>query len=198
MKTVVRPLLAMLLCTALRLLPGQSVFAQETSPQISASQDESKTLYRLAEFVEWPEASAQRNSTFNFCILGKDPFGKTLEDAVLGHPVDDKPTMIVRGSYIDELGLCNILFISSSETKGLPKILSKLRNKSILTVSEAPNFAEAGGIIQFTKSAGRTSFVINMDAAERAGLRVRAQLLSLATLVHENGGARKSELKSRE
>lgn len=99
--------------------------------------------------------------------------------------------MIVRGSQFEDVGRCNVLFISSSEDKRLPRILRRVGDKNILTVSEATDFAGNGGVIQFLKDDNRIRFVINVDAAQRAGLRIRAQLLSLAKVVHNGEFATK-------
>jgi uncharacterized protein DUF4154 len=185
MKTVRFSSLAFLLCAAVCLPVSQLVFAQDPPAQVPDGRAEAEALYHLAEFVEWPaERNVKGGATFNFCILGRDPFGGLLDDAVLGHPIGEKPTMIVRGSEFGDLGRCDVLFISSSEVKRLPKILRQVGDKNILTVSEAAGFVGDGGIIQFLKADNRISFAINVDAAQRAGLRIRAQLLSLAKLVH--------------
>lgn len=186
MKTVRHSLLAILLCAGMSLCIYANSPAQTRTPQNSRAQIESETLYHIAEFVEWPETASRRETTFNFCILGQDPFGASLEDAVLGRQIDQKPTMILRASRIGDLISCNVLFISSSETARLPKILPKLRNKNILTVSESPDFAASGGVIQLLKSEERINLEINVDAAQRAGLKIRAQLLSLSKIFHEN------------
>ena len=148
---------------------------------------ETEALYHLAEFVEWPpEETVVRGPTFNFCLLGQDPFGSLLDDAVLGHPIGEKPTMVVRGNQFGNMSRCDVLFISSSEAKRLPKILQQVGAKNILTVSDDADFVGDGGIIQFLNNKGHLTFVINVDAAKRAGLRIQAQLLSLAKVVHDN------------
>lgn len=200
MMTVRSSLMSVLLCTALCLLCVTWVYAQDQTQKDAEARAESEALYSLAEFVQWPDAANLPGAvTFNFCVLGQDPLGQSLDEVVLGHPVGEKPTMIVRGNNINDLGRCDVLFVSSSETKRLPKILPKLRDRSTLTVSDIPSFATDGGIIQLSKNDARISFVINMDASQRAHLNVRAQLLALATVVHEDGSStKKNDLNSRE
>lgn len=185
MKGDCRPLRAIFLCAAICLLPGGLIFAQAQPAPSPAGQQESEALYRLTEFVDWPPAAgSQAGATFHFCILGQDPFGASLDDTVLGHPVGNEQTTIVRGNRLSDMGHCDVLFVGSSEIKQIPKILSKLRDKGVLTVSKATDFAANGGIIQFSYDEDHLSFVINVDAAQKAGLKIRAQLLSLAKIVH--------------
>lgn len=201
MKTLRNSKFAICVCAGISFCLGGISIAQTRAPQNSAAQLESETLYHIAEFVEWPEAASRPGATFNFCVLGQDPLGSSLDEAVLGRPIGEKPAMILRASRMSYLTSCNILFISSSETARLAKILSKLRNKSIVTVSESPDFAASGGIIQLLRSGDRINLLINVDAAQRAGLRLRAQLLSLARIVHDDeflstaGGPRSREIQ---
>lgn len=185
MKTARFLSLAILLCTALLPLASELILAQDPPARAPEGQAEAEALYRLAEFVEWPAGkNVNEVATFNFCVLGRDPFGGVLDDVVLGHPIDGKPSMIVRGNQFGDLGRCDVLYIGASETKRLLRILRQVGAKNVLTVSDAADFAGNGGAIQFLKDGNRIRFVINVDAAQRAGLRVRAQLLSLATVVH--------------
>lgn len=153
---------------------------------------EAEDLRQFAEFVEWPQSANARNgkadSTINFCILGRDPFGTSLDEFILGHLVDDREPTIVRGKRFENLGACDVLFVSSSEIKRQSRILEQLGSSGVLTVGETSDFAASGGIIQFVQDGGRVSFVINVDAASRAGLKIRAGLLALARVVHDNPG----------
>ena len=186
MRTVRNSLFSFFVCSGISLCLGGISIAQTRSQQDSLAQTESETLYHIAEFVEWPEAPSRPGATFNFCILGQDPLGSSLDEVVLGHTIDEKPTMILRAGRMSYMTSCNILLISSSETARLPKILPKLRNKNTVTVSESPDFAASGGIIQLLRGGDRINLLINVDAAQRAGLRIRAQLLSLARIVHDD------------
>ncbi|MHB8638599.1 MAG: YfiR family protein [Candidatus Acidiferrales bacterium] len=150
---------------------------------------EAEDLGHFAEFVEWPAVRDQAASrTINFCILGRDPFGAALEQSILGHPIGNRSAAIVRGKRLQDLGECDVLFVSSSEAKRQTEILKQLGQSHVLTVGETTDFAATGGIIQFVQDGDRVGFVINVDAAGRAGLRIRAELLALAHVVHDNPG----------
>jgi hypothetical protein len=72
----------------------------------------------------------------------------------------------------------------------LPEIIGQLRGASVLVVGETDGFAQAGGTVQFTLEEDRVRFMINPDAAERAGLRLSSKLLALAKIVHDDAGGR--------
>lgn len=170
------------------LLAGPCSTAQQ-SLTVAIHQAQSEYLRSFADFIEW---SAPResftNKTINFCVLGRDPFGGLLDRSVLGHPVGERQTIITRAQHFEDMGSCDILFISSSEAKHEGKIFQLLANKNVLTVGDTDDFAVRGGIIQFVVNDGHVSFLINVDAAARAGLKIRASLLALAKIVHDEPG----------
>lgn len=144
-------------------------------------------LYNFAKFVEWPDGTfANSTSALTVCVLGKDPFGKVLDDAILGKRIAEHPAILARGKRIQDLPECQIIFVSASDSPQLPEILRALHGRKALVVGETENFAGSGGAIQFVLEANRVRFAINTDAADRAGLKVSSKLLALATIVHDN------------
>lgn len=156
---------------------------------------EAEDLHHFAEFVEWPQSANGGNkgkgTSINFCVLGQDPFGTSLDNSILGHLIDDRQPVVVRGKRLEDFGECDVLFVSSSETKRQSRILDQLGSSGVLTVGETSDFAASGGVIQFVQEGDRVSFLINVDAADRAGLKIRAALLALARVVHD--GPRKRD-----
>lgn len=173
------------------LLAGQGVSAAQGA-SAQDYQAQSEYIRSFADFVDWSSSVPSRASseTIFFCVLGRDPYGDLLDKSVLGHPVGGRRTIITRARSLEDLGTCDILFISPSETKHETKIFKRLRNKDVLTVGDTDNFAIHGGIIQFVTNQGHVRFLINVDAAQRAGLKIRASLLALATIVHDGPGKR--------
>jgi hypothetical protein len=64
--------------------------------------------------------------------------------------------------------------------------MQELRNRPVLTVSDLPQFLEAGGIIAFSTEA-RVQLHINPPAAQRAGLTISSKLLRVAKVVEAKG-----------
>ena len=56
----------------------------------------------------------------------------------------------------------------------------------MLTVSEDPGFIQHGGIINLTRDGGKIRFEINPDAAEKNGLKLGSELLSVGKVVRQN------------
>ncbi len=171
---------AVLRLATVLLLSLESGFAQDSQP--SEYQLKAAFLYHFAQFTEWPaSAFAREDAPLVIGILGENPFGAALEQTLRGktlmkHPVSAR----VLSSVADATNGCHILFVSSSEKKRLPEIISALGKASILTVGESDRFTETGGMINFVRQGNKIRFQINDGAARTAGLQIRSKLLSLA------------------
>ena len=144
-------------------------------------------LFNFAKFIDWPATSfSSPQSPFIVCILGTDPFGHAMDDVLRDKSIDNRPVVISRLKNITEAKQCHMVFVSQSETARLADIIQELRGARILLVGESDGFAAAGGMIQFTREDNHVRFLINSDAADRAGLKVSSKLLSLARVVHDS------------
>jgi hypothetical protein len=140
-------------------------------------------LYNFAKFVEWPAGSfVDDNSPIILCIIGHDPFGELL-NALRDKVIDGRRFLIKRISSVEALEECHILFISSSERRNLSQILQIVKNKSVLTVGDTNGFAQSGVVINIIPAERRLGFEINVEAAQRAQLKISSQLLKLARIV---------------
>lgn len=142
-------------------------------------------VYNFARFVEWPsERSQEPDGPFTLSVLGKDPFGASLE-SIRGKRVKGRDMEIRRVDGIENLQRCHILFISGSEKENLSRILMKVSDWPVLTVSDMDGFAHRGGMINFRTVEKKIRFEINLNAAERTGLKISSKLLKLAKIVKE-------------
>lgn len=144
-------------------------------------------LFNFAKFIDWPATNfSSPQSPFIICILGTDPFGHAMDDVLRDKSIDNRPVVISRLKNITEAKQCHMVFVSQSETARLADIIQELRGARILLVGESDGFAAAGGMIQFTREDNHVRFLINSDAADRAGLKVSSKLLSLARVIHDS------------
>jgi hypothetical protein len=154
---------------------------------------EVKAVYLLnfGRFATWPPGATADRSMFGVCVLGRDPFGPTLDMAVAGETIDARPVVAKRvGKFQDATG-CRILFVGASESHQLKQIFENADRAAMLTVSDLPQFAELGGMIQFVSEGNKVRFAVNVLAAQRAGLTFSSELLRVATTVKTTGeGAR--------
>ena len=141
-------------------------------------------LLNFVQFVTWPAAAfPERHTPIIIGILGNDPFGPFLEDAVRGEVIDGRPLAITRFQGVEEAMYSHILFVSKSERGRLSAILAAVQDKSILTVGDTEAFARQGGIINFITVDNKVRYEINLAAAKRAHLDISSKLLRLAKIV---------------
>jgi hypothetical protein len=152
-------------------------------------------LYNFAKFVDWPpQAFKSGGDPISICILGKDPFGGALEQAVHGQVVQGRPfsvRQVADGSsevhpdvHAEQwMGACHILFVSSSERKRLASVFREIKTTGVLTVGESDNFTAEGGIVNFRIEEGSVRIQINVDAAAQQQIHISSKLLGVAEIV---------------
>lgn len=159
------------------------------APALSATQPQTPTEYEVkaafllnfARFIEWPP----EYETGPICIgiVGQDPFGPVLDEAIKGQGVNGRAFVVRRFRKHQEAAACHIVFFGASEESRLPSLLTRLQPGAVLTVGETPEFCRKGGIINFELAGNRVRFEINFGAAHAARLHISSKLLSLATRV---------------
>jgi hypothetical protein len=145
-------------------------------------------LYNFGRFVAWP-ASAPADESFSICVLGHDPFGQILDTTLRGLSIDSKAVTVRRLVKPQEASRCRIVFISESEAPQLKETLAALEKSSALTVSDIPQFAQRGGVIQFVLAGNRVRFEINLTMAQSMGLVLSSDLLKVAIAVRKSVSA---------
>lgn len=156
------------------------VYAQRGKP--TQFDIEAVYLYQFGRFIQWPTQAAATEA-FPICVLGRDPFGKTLDSTISGEKIGNMPLRADRIEDLDDVKHCRILYIGPSEDSRLDTILSKVGSSSVLTVSDLPDFESHGGMIQFIVEDSRVRFEINVTVARKSGLNISSQLLKVAAQV---------------
>lgn len=175
------------------LLAGFSPVSQSTASEISDYRLKALYIYNLALFTEWPSEFFLNKKNITIGILGKDPFGDSFS-LIEGRELRGREVVIRRFENVEDLEVCHILFISSSEKDRMSEIVENIKDWRVLTVSDMPNFARLGGIVGLVMDNDgealnksiikrRKRFEINLDAAEQAGLKIRSRFLRLADII---------------
>jgi len=147
-------------------------------------------LFNFAQFVEWPpEAFSGPSEPFVIGVLGDDPFGPYLDETVRGEKVNNRPISVVRFARVEDMKTCHILYISHSEAGRLPDILSAIKGRSILTVSDVEASGRLGGMIRFVTENNKVRLRIDNEAAKSAGLKISSKLLRPSQVVSLRKGA---------
>ena len=141
-------------------------------------------LFHFAQFIEWPPgAFKDAGAPMTYCTVGEDPFRGALEAALNGKIVGARVLRVVHFKQVEEVRECQVVFLGGLGKKTDPEALKALADRPVLTVGEAQEFAQDGGMIGFRLEENKVRFEINLAAAERAGLKISARLLALASKV---------------
>jgi hypothetical protein len=145
-------------------------------------------LYNFSKYVEWPEGTFQAPATpFVICIVGVDPFGGRLDQAIAGKTSGDaRPLEVRRFKKADAIGLraCQMAFLSKSEMQRTAALVDTLKNLPIFTVADFAPFADIGGIADLRIDGTKVKVDLNMNAANRAKLKISGKLQRVANLVN--------------
>jgi hypothetical protein len=143
-------------------------------------------LYNLPDFTEWPSSDLKKSDTLiKACLLGRLSFqshyklfqGRKLKGRTLDIRSIDEP---------EQATDCHLVVITPSSKKQLSSILDSLSGTSVLTISDSPDFASRGGMIELTTVDLHIRLIINHAAAKKAGLQLHSSLLDLATIVENS------------
>jgi hypothetical protein len=142
-------------------------------------------LLRIAQFTDWPADSEQLAQPFVIGVLGQDPFGSILEQAVEGERISGRPIVVRRYAELADLAPYDLLFVAASHQQAMARLLARLKGWQTLTVADFAGFVGRGGAVELFLDEGRVRFRIDRDAAQAAGLVLRSQLLRAAATVKE-------------
>ena len=140
-------------------------------------------LYKFGSFVEWPNGSfSGPRSPVQLCVVGQDPFGRTLDQLVRGQTINGRPIEVKRLSVIGPGSGCHIAFLGGSSEQSPGAAARALEHDAVLTVSDGG--AGAGrAAIEFMIKDNRVRFRIDQKAAAACGLTISSKLLALAVEV---------------
>lgn len=141
-------------------------------------------LFHFAQFVEWPpETFKDSGSPLLYCTIGEDPFHGVLDASLNGKTIGARSLQVRHVTQPSELQACHVVFLAEKEKKLFPVILELLKGNSVLIVGESGHFVQEGGTIGFCLEENKMRFEINLEAAQKARLKISSRLLALAKTV---------------
>jgi YfiR/HmsC-like len=157
-----------------------SVLAQSNTVELAIK---ATYLYKFPPFVEWPASALPPGGYFAICIVGDDPFGAMLDQAVTGQQIKDRPILVRRMVIFNADAGCQIVYATGSAMQPVPVILAALRGRPVLSVTDSDREGQPRGILNFMIAENRIRFEIDDAAAAESGLVISSKLLSLAIRV---------------
>jgi hypothetical protein len=157
---------------------------------LSESGEKVAFLLKFATFTDWPHevaAPSPRHRAemppFKIGFLGGEELRKAADESVKTSQIKGRPVAFLNLQDASDVANCRVVFIAAPEAAQVDDVLQALKGKPVLTVSDVPGFAGHGGMVGFIKEDGKLRFEVNVEAAEKAGLKLSAKLLQCSKVV---------------
>lgn len=152
-------------------------------------------LHQFPGYVQWPQRAGETNpAPWRIGVLGDDPFGDALNQVTKGQPIAGREFIIIHATRAEDLRTCDLVYVGLKDEDKIKEALATLAGRPILTVSDAENFLELGGVIrmEIPKRVGNARFSLNLDQARTVGLKISTEMQELSTQVLKDGKLKKT------
>jgi len=170
-----------LLCAAWTIGPSPA-YAQQSTAAYSEDAIKAVFLYRFAAYVVWPP-SRSTDPVFTIGVINADGVADELERLLAHHMVKDRRARVRRISNPGDIGDSMIVYVGGGGTQALQTVLAHIERAPVLLVTDAERGLDSGSAINFRIVDSHVRFEVSLAAADRAGLSIRSELLSVAIRV---------------
>jgi hypothetical protein len=154
--------------------------------QAVSSEDQLKAafVFHFAQLVEWPQdALGADGKPLIICTAEDNSHSAALDSVVSGKQIGTHPVQTRRLHPKDDIHGCHLVVILGKDKQSATELLDHLKDAPVLTVGDSEDFAPSGGIIGLSLLNNKICFDINLNAAQRANLKISSRLLLLARTV---------------
>jgi YfiR/HmsC-like len=137
----------------------------------------------LLNFGKFVRQGQPPRSSFDICLVGHDSMGPTIDKLAANQAIDNRPVHVRRLKDVTQARSCEIVYFSPSENDRLREDLALLPSPDALTVCDASDFLDRGGMIQFLLIDKHVRFTVNLSAVNHAHLLLSSELLRVALSV---------------
>jgi YfiR/HmsC-like len=143
-------------------------------------------VVNFTKFADW--SSLAPDSPIVMCVVGDEPVAAALAAITRGQQIGGHPIQLLRLPAPPPPAPCHVLWVPATAVPAAGEMLRTVRDRLVLTVSDAARFALSTGIIELYVDNGRMRFAINVTAAQRSHLKLSSRLLGLARIVRDDDG----------
>jgi hypothetical protein len=143
-------------------------------------------LYNFTRFVQWPAAAFEEpEDPVHVCVVADAGFERAIDEVLANERVSGRPLTRLSPREVEATRGCQVLFVARSAQSRAAAILASARTRPVLTVGDADDFLQRGGIIGFVIEDGRVRFDVDLARARANGLTISSRLLQVARRVVE-------------
>jgi hypothetical protein len=160
---------------------GLFLLAGSAGAALEENEVKAALVYNLTLFTEWPPGSLA-TTNFNLCALTDN---EAMAEALVrlnGKTVKGARLLVWRKRGLHDLGACQAVYLGETSTPPREERIAQLAGHPVLSIADigAPL---PGAIISLGMAGERIHFDIDLNLAQRAGLRLDAKLLRLGRSV---------------
>jgi hypothetical protein len=138
-------------------------------------------LYKIAQYVEWPNASfPQPDTPLTIGVVGSEPLATELSQILTGRTAHDRPLRVRRLKASEPLEGVHVLFLGRKEIGQLDQLALKAQQRSILVATESEGALARGSVINFVIKEGRVRFEVSLASAKKSNVKLSSRLLAVA------------------
>lgn len=140
-------------------------------------------IYNFTKYIEWPDS--YKEGSFVIGFLGSNSaLLNELSKMAETKKVGTQPIHIRNINTIGENDKYNIIYILSDNSTQLSEVLSKIKGKSTLVVTEKPGLAKQGSGINFVIVENKQKIELNKSNIEKYKLKIAATLVDMSLSVN--------------
>jgi hypothetical protein len=142
-------------------------------------------IYRFTGYVEWPPASLDGAPAFTIAVLGSPGVARELARFAVHRPIRNLPVMVRRIESVAQADGAHVLYVGPEFSGSHRSLVKAVGNRPVLLITDSPRGLDDGSVLNFVLVDRRVRFEVSLAAAQRAGIRLSSELLSVATRVLE-------------
>lgn len=152
-------------------------------------------VLNFLKFSSWP-ASASESTGPGLVVasIGDGPLAPALKKILENKTVRGQPVEVQiyrdAAEWLQAKRPCHAIFLTPQAGAAWAELRAAVAGRPVLTIAEVPGFCAAGGMLNLFEERNRVRFEANPEAVKAAGLKLRSELLKLATIVKTTGGTR--------
>ena len=156
------------------------VFAQAQSAQ-DPLDVKRMFIYHFIKHIDWPQTA---DNIFVMTVIGDKEVYDKMKFAFSGKDNRTGREYVVKyADNIQDLEDSELVFLSKSSSKYADDLVASFDKKPILLITDKLGLGKKGSGINFKEIGNTLRFELNLEALQKAGLRVSGQLKNLAILL---------------
>jgi hypothetical protein len=140
-------------------------------------------IYNFTKYIEWPDNYKQGNFVIGFLGSNTALLNDLIEMSKT-KKVGSQDIQIRNITTIGDAEQFNIIYILSDNSAKLKEVLSKVKKRSTLIVTDKPGLAKEGAGINFVIEQNKQKIELNKGNIEKYKLKVATTLVDMAIPVN--------------